>query len=138
MARELEAKVAEVISDTVIAINAGEDAGVELGDRVVVWRFVDVLDPDSGDILGTVRLENLRLKVSSVHQRFSLARVDSDTPNFLAGMFRPSKVIVSTRRVLDAETVRLSEGDSVTVFIDDSLLSAPEAEDDSMTNEDSL
>lgn len=128
MARELDAKVASVMSATTIAINAGENNGVAYGDRVVVWRFVDVTDPDTGEELGRVRLANLRLRVSEVHERFSLARTDSETPNLLAGVFKPSKVIASSNRMLDENSVTLTDGDLVTVFVRDPLI-IDEAED---------
>lgn len=129
MARELEAKVARVISDLSIAINAGEDSGVDGGNAVIVWRLVEVKDPDTGEILGTVRLQNLRLEVYEVHERFSLARVQTQGLNPFAGIFKPSKVIASSNRALDQDEVRLSVGDPVTVFVDDSLLAGVDEDD---------
>jgi hypothetical protein len=129
MAREIDAKVARVMNETTIAINVGEDAGVEPGNLVVHWRTVDVTDPDTGETLGSVRLPNLRLEVSEVYERFSLARVEYQTPNFLAGMFKPSKVIASSDRALGQERVQLAPGFPVTVTIDDSLLSAAAPDD---------
>jgi hypothetical protein len=138
MARELDAKVARVLSDRSIAINLGEESGVQPGNKVIVWRKVEVRDPDSKEVLGSVRLENLRLAVSEVHPQFSLARVESSSPLF--GMFKPSKVIVSSDRALDQEQVRLNVGDAVTVFVsetapavegnggDDGLVNGSEAE----------
>lgn len=121
MARELDAKVARVLSETAIAINVGDEAGVSSGNTVIVWRSVDVADPDTGDVLGTVRLQNLRLEVYEVQQLFSLARVESSGFNPLASMFKPSKVIASSDRALDQERVQLAVGDAVTVVIDDLL-----------------
>lgn len=123
MARELEAKVARVLSETAIAINVGEDAGVEYGNAVIVWRSVDVDDPDTGDTLGTVKLQNLRLKVYEVHPRLALAKIEPRGFNPLAGMFKQDKVIASSDRVLDQERVKLAVGDAVTVIIDDSPFS---------------
>jgi len=122
MARELNAKVARVMSALSIAINVGEDAGVAVGDKVVSWRFVDVTDPDTDDVLGSVRLVNLRLTISETHERFALARVEYETPNFLSGLFQPSKVIASSERALDESAVVLNVGDPVTVFVSDDLL----------------
>jgi len=127
MARELEAKVARVMSATTIAINVGENAGVESGNEVVVWRHVDVKDPDTKESLGTVRLQNLRLTVSDVYERFALARVDTGS-NILAGMFKPSKIIASSSRALDEDSVSLGPGDEVSVFVAD-LPDAPDDDD---------
>lgn len=137
MARELKAKVARVLSDRSIAINVGEEAGVELGDTVLVWRSVEVRDPDTNGILGTVRLENLRLEVSEVHEYFSLARVRAAGINPLQSMFKPSKVIVSSDRALDLEQVRLNAGDEVTVLIEEGLMGAmSDAENDDLDSEE--
>lgn len=136
MARELDAKVARVLSDTSIAINVGESSGVGRGNTVIVWRSVEVKDPDTGDVLGSVRLQNLRLDVYEVQPRFSLARVETrGFGSSLGGIFAPSKVIASSNRVLDQEQVQLGIGDAVTVMIDDSLLAAS-VEDDELPSED--
>jgi hypothetical protein len=135
MARELDAKVARVLSPTSIAINVGEDQGVDQGDSVIVWRWVDVKDPDTGDILGSVRLQNLRLDVYDVQPRFCLARVETLGFGSIAGLFKPSKVIASSNQVLDQEQVRLAVGDAVTVMIDDSLLAATGDEDEDLPPE---
>jgi hypothetical protein len=121
MARELDAKVARVLSPTSIAINVGEDAGVDQGNTVIVWRSVEVKDPDTGDVLGTVRLQNLRLDVYEVYPLFCLARVENTSFGSFAGMFKPSKVIASRAQVLDQDHVTLAVGDEVTVMIDDTI-----------------
>ncbi|WP_353813524.1 hypothetical protein [Agromyces sp. SYSU T00266] len=139
MARELRAKIARVLSDRSVAINAGEHDGVEDGNAVIVWRVVEVRDPDTDELLGNVRLENLRLEVNEVHEHFSLARVRYTGFDPLQSMFAPSKLIVSSERALDLEKVQLNAGDEVTVLIQPSLLGAmSEADDmDSETEADS-
>lgn len=119
-----------MLSDTAIAINVGEDAGVDQGNTVIVWRSVDVKDPDTGDMLGTERLQNLRLDVYEVQPRFSLARVETRGFSSFGGIFKPSKVIASSNRVLDQEQVQFAVRDAVTVMIDDSLLAASAADDE--------
>lgn len=125
MARELDAKVARVLSATSIAINVGEDAGVDVGNTAIVWRSVDVKDPDTGDLLGSVRLQNLRLDVYEVQPLFCVARVETTTLGSFAGLFKPSKVIASSSQVLDQDHVTLAVGDAVTVMIDDTIFATP-------------
>lgn len=122
MARELDAKIATILSDTSIAINVGEDDGVDLDSVVFVWRSVDVEDPDNGEVLGTVKLKNLKLNVYEVYPRLALAKVEAQGYNPLAGMFKPGKVISSTDRILDQDYVDLSIGDAVTVIVNDDVI----------------
>ncbi|MET8370567.1 FlgT C-terminal domain-containing protein [Micromonospora profundi] len=98
---EIEAKVARVISDHQLAINAGGSQGVREGDAVALYRTVDVKDPDSGDILGSVKVKHLSLEVAFVEPKFCVATVierqPSDRPNaiFIQSMM-PLKRITST------------------------------------------
>lgn len=117
MARELEARVATVVSETRIALNKGARDGVAVGDSVVIWRDVQVRDPETGVELGSVRLENLHLEVDEVQDSLALASVSATSLNVFSGLFKPAKVIASSNRALDADRVKVSVGDSVTVFV---------------------
>lgn len=58
-------------------------------------------DPDTGDVLGTVKLQNLRLEIYEVQPRLSLTRVESRMFGSMSRIFKPSKVIASSNRVFD-------------------------------------
>lgn len=118
MAREVEAKIASILSDSSIAINAGAERGVSVGDNVTVWRDVAVKDPDTGDDLGSVRLQALRLRITQVQPRLAVAHVVNKTLDPLAGIFGPSKVIASSSRGSDSNVVRLSAGNVVTITLE--------------------
>jgi hypothetical protein len=111
---EVRALVARIISGSEIAVNAGSDSGVQKGDRVTVWRSVEITDPKTGDSLGSYLRAQLRLEVSLVDERFSLARVRIEVPNFTANIFgRQTKFI--TGAGVDDEHVPLKVGDDVTI-----------------------
>jgi len=118
---EIEAKVAQVISDYQVALNAGEAQGVQEGDAVALYRTVDVKDPDSGDILGSVKVKYLSLEVAFVEPKFCVASVTdrqpSDKPNaiFLQSMM-PLKRITSTPiRQRSTSEVYVAVGDIVII-----------------------
>lgn len=71
----IAAKVAQVVSSTQLAFNVGTNKGVSTGDTVTLYRIVEVTDPDSGDILGSVRVPRLNLRVSLVDKKFCIADV---------------------------------------------------------------
>ncbi len=70
-----DAKVAKVLSAHEIAINAGADKQVTEGSFVTVIDIVEINDPDTGDKLGSVRQNRLRLTIRVVGDRFAVARV---------------------------------------------------------------
>jgi hypothetical protein len=70
----ISAKVSALLSDTEIAVNAGENLGVAVNDVVVVYTATLVRDPDSADLLGTVNRPALRMRVTEVQERLAVAR----------------------------------------------------------------
>lgn len=81
---DIDAKVANVVGANQLAMNAGSAQGVEIGDTVLLYRTVDVQDPDTGEPLGSVLLPKLNLRVNHVQRRLCVAvvtdAVASDTP----------------------------------------------------------
>lgn len=73
MTIEVQAKVAEVLSSREVALNVGIKSGVQLDSRVVIWRTIQVRDPDTKERLGEVKLEKLHLRVREVSDRFCIA-----------------------------------------------------------------
>ncbi|WP_222195929.1 FlgT C-terminal domain-containing protein [Modestobacter italicus] len=115
---ELSARVAAVLDEFRIAIAAGEDEGVEVGDRVDLWRVVDIRDPETKEHLGRTRLEKLRLEIEDVQDRFSVARVYSPAFNFTNVMFssRPEKSIKT--RGAPRGDVEVEIGEEATIYLD--------------------
>jgi len=82
---DIIAKLAQVVTSAQIAINAGSAKGVKRGDRAVIFRVVNIEDPDTKEPLGSVRVPRLVFKVTSVVDNFCLADVETvDVDNPLA------------------------------------------------------
>jgi hypothetical protein len=70
----ISGKVAEVVDRYTLLINRGEEQGVRVGMIFVVMGLGgEVKDPDTGDPLGPKPFEKLRVKVSEVYPKFSVA-----------------------------------------------------------------
>lgn len=74
VASAVDGKVAEVLNDREVVINRGEEHGVILGTRFKVVEMVDIQDPDTGDELGAMIREKIRLKVVHVQPTLCIAR----------------------------------------------------------------
>lgn len=116
MSIEIEAKVATILDSRRLAINAGSLAGVTQGSDVVVWRVVDVRDPDSGSVLDSVRLDALRLNVVEVKPRICVAVIPAASALAAFGLDKPMRRIGSTG---DERAVEVSVGDPVTIYVGD-------------------
>lgn len=113
----LDAKVAEVLDSSRLAVTVGDINGVEEGNRVTVWRIVEINDPDTGDILGSVRLDKLSLVVSEVFPKFCVASVRKTAP------FGTEVIFASTTKRIrmpggekSDNTVVVLAGDEATVY----------------------
>lgn len=89
--RTINAKVATVLSATEIALNVGADQGVQVDDKVRLYRLVRVIDPDSKEDLGGVQLTKLNLKVHHVQARLCTAIVTDTEPSDVASIFDVTK-----------------------------------------------
>ena len=70
----IEGKVAAIVNRRELVINRGADAGVQEGMKFrVMDRLLEITDPESNETLGTLEREKVRVKVSEVHPKFSLA-----------------------------------------------------------------
>lgn len=62
----IEGKVANIIDSTDIAVNLGEEDGVEMGMEFIVYEVGEVIeDPDTGEALGNV--EHVKARVTPKH-----------------------------------------------------------------------
>jgi hypothetical protein len=72
--KTVRAKVADVLNEREVALNAGKDKGIAVGDIADVITLHDVVDPDTKEPLGEVRTLVVSLRVESVAERLSIAR----------------------------------------------------------------
>lgn len=72
----IEAVVAQILTERELALNKGKQDGVEIGMRFVVLnrRGRDILDPVTGQSLGSVELEKAIVKVVRVYDKLAIAR----------------------------------------------------------------
>lgn len=70
----VEGKVAKVLNDREVVINRGKDHGVKLGTRFKIIETVEIPDPDTGDVIGTITREKIRFKVVYIQSSMSIAR----------------------------------------------------------------
>ena len=61
----IRGKVAAILSKRELVLNIGTEHGVEVGMRFVILnsKGVDVKDPDSGEVIGTVEVPKTVIKV---------------------------------------------------------------------------
>lgn len=74
-------KVVKIIDDYQLVINAGESANLEKGDKLMVYvPGEEILDPDTGESLGTLDTVKCYITVSDVFQKMSVC-VNASTTN---------------------------------------------------------
>ncbi|WP_079138061.1 FlgT C-terminal domain-containing protein [Streptomyces sp. PTY087I2] len=121
----VEGKLAALVDESRVAINLGSAAGVQEGDRVSLFRTVQVDDPDSGESLGSVEVKKLALKVELVREKMCVAAVsdlfivDNEAGDTLSALLRPKRrkrVAFDVARG-DQRTVKVAIGERVTIDI---------------------
>ena len=75
MTNPIRGKVARVLNSRELAINVGKNHDVESGMYfdVMDQEHENILDPDTGDILGSIERPKVRVRVMLVQDRLSLA-----------------------------------------------------------------
>lgn len=97
MAQEM--KIAKIISTKQVVVNAGSNVGLKVGDKLeIIDKFGDdpIVDPDTGENLGTLDLVKGNVIVSKVYPHMAIAdsrKVSSFlkamSPELLASPFSP-------------------------------------------------
>ena len=115
----IEGKIASILNERDVVINKGSDDGITEGMRFKVNDpAVKISDPDTGDELGTMRREKIRVKVMELQPRFSIAKTYetytapmSSVATQVADAFR-SRMVTRVRKII------LEPPDQKTVTID--------------------
>lgn len=140
MNQPIRAKVARVLNSREIVFTAGQDKGVVVGQYFDVMdpKGEDITDPDTGEVLGSIERPKVRVQVTQVQERLSVASTFKKTRTNIGGAFgelgavsralMPSKYIVKyetlktdekTWEDLDEEQSYVKTGDPVVQIIDD-------------------
>ena len=71
----IHGKIAKILNSRQVALNVGAEQGVKPGMRFAILdsQENEVLDPDTGDLLGSVNTPKVQVKVSDVWGYVSLA-----------------------------------------------------------------
>ena len=75
MTQLIRGKVARVLNKREIAINIGSNHGVTVGMYFDVMSAIetDIIDPDTGKVLGTIERPKIRLKITHTQEKLSVA-----------------------------------------------------------------
>lgn len=133
----IEGKVAAIVNSRELAINRGRDHGVTEGMRFEVMETPDtqIIDPETHESLGTIELVKIRVRVTVVEARFSIAETYETIGGGLTPIFAYSALLGTTPRLRtlntdDALVKPLAEGGSF-VKRGDIVRQIEEADEDS-------
>jgi hypothetical protein len=129
MMSRIPAKVATIISNSLLALNVGSDRGVADDDKVYVMRTINVEDPDTHEKLGSVAVSVLSLRVTHVQPKLCTAVVTStqdDDGNISPLRVRRAKKIADSSFEEKAGiSVYVQVGDRVEIEIKDTYSDEP-------------
>jgi hypothetical protein len=68
-------KILEIIDNRTVATNVGSSKGVEVGMifQIIAKDGKEIIDPDTEEVLGTLKLPKSKVKVTYVEEKYSLA-----------------------------------------------------------------
>lgn len=82
MSVPIRGKVARILNSREIAINVGSTSGVVVGMHFdVVYPKGDIRDPDTNEILGSLNLSKVSVRITKVQERLSLATTQKKRVN---------------------------------------------------------
>ena len=114
----IRGKVARILNSREIAINVGSDDGVSTGMYfdVMDQNFEDIRDPDTQELLGSIQRPKIRVKITKVQEKLSLAstyktmRVNvGGTADFLLASASLSRALTPPKWVTKHETLKTEE-----------------------------
>jgi hypothetical protein len=121
---EIAAKVASLLDATLIAFNRGSSYGVKEKDLVVLWRTADLFDPDTGESIGKLKMEALRLSVAHVQENLCVGRITSSvetegiSTGLVLGAWEKRKRATDSSAAADGRNIILVHaGDEATIYI---------------------
>ena len=85
----VEAKVAEVLPPHELVFNCGSSSGVQTGDIAHLIREREIKDPETNEILGTVRRSMARFRIGEVQEKLSVGRSLDTVGDAFENLLRP-------------------------------------------------
>ena len=119
MTKPIRGKVAAVLNDREIAINIGSANGISVGMYFDVMSLEsgDIRDPDTGEVLGSIERPKVRVQVTEVNKKFSVAstyrskrvNVGGTLKNEIFNMGPIARALMPPKWVTKYETLKTSE-----------------------------
>ena len=112
MTKPIRGKVASVINEREIAINVGSAHGVNVGMYFNVLEVQDeeIKDPDTGEPLGLVERPRVRVKVTHVQEKLSVASTYRTATVNIGGSFGPfARELMPSKWIEKYETLRAED-----------------------------
>jgi hypothetical protein len=120
--KPIEGKVASIVNSRELSINIGRNDGVEIGMqfKVLAGEPIEIRDPDTDKLLGTLDKEKVRVRVSEVLDTFSVCKTfrtkivgTTSSASFAYNMIVGRREIPETLKTNDSDYPEpLSEKDS--------------------------
>lgn len=106
-------KIVKILDEYTVIVNAGESAGIKTGDefQILDEKGSDVLDPDTGEVLGSLDLIKATVLVTEVQERMSFCSSPTYTtmqPDFF-NTFQKISTALPTATKQDKLNVDLKE-----------------------------
>ena len=87
----IQGKVATILNERDLIINRGSSAGVKEGMIFAILEpTIEITDPESGDSLGSITREKIRVKIVEVKGKFAVGKTYQTFSDF--GLISPTKV----------------------------------------------
>ena len=110
----VDGKVAKILNARELIINRGSEAGVEPDMKFkVLEERVEIRDPDTGNNLGTLEREKIRIRITEVQPKFAIGRT-YETYQTSTGIFDSSvfSTLTLPSRVTKVRTLK-TQGDPI-------------------------
>ena len=117
MSKEIHGKVARILNSRELALNIGSNDGVKTGMLFDVLdpKGEDIRDPDTQEILGSIKRPKVRVKITSVQEKLAVASTyKADEINIggigdFGGVGRISAMLMPPKYVKKLETLKTME-----------------------------
>lgn len=112
MTEPIRGKVARILNSRELVINVGSKGGVTTGMRfdVMDTKGENITDPDTGQLLGSVERQKVRVQVSNVQENLSVASTYKEkTVNVGGNIGLASQMFMPARWVTKYETLKTDE-----------------------------
>ena len=108
MTKPIRGKVARILNSRELVINVGSKDGVTIDMRFdVIDTAEDIMDPDTGELLGSVERQKVRVRTTRVQEKLSVASTyKTKHVNIGGNMGLASQMFMPAKWVTEYETLK--------------------------------